>query len=142
VLHSPLQSAPLTARSTHHDRDGLLLEKLKLSRGTTPWAFAEAHARGWAQMVRDAQLQPMIAAGTMAASFEHDRQVAQARLTLWAAADATILSRMSDTSVTVDRCILVPVYVEGEIMALVPDVGYFGVACALRGSWRNSLPDW
>ena len=36
---------------------------------------------------------------------------------------------MSDTSVAVDRCILVPVYVEGEIMALVPDVGYFGVAC-------------
>ena len=56
VLHPPLQSVPLTARSTHHDRDGLLLEKLKLSRGTTPWAFAEAHARGWAQTVRDAQV--------------------------------------------------------------------------------------
>ena len=129
VLHPPLQSAHLTARSTHHDRDGLLLEKLKLSRGTTPWAFAEAHARGWAQTVRDAQTQPMIAAGTVAASFDHDLQAARARLTLWAAADTTILSRLSDSSVAVDRCILVPVYVDGEIMALVPDSGYFGVAC-------------
>ena len=129
VLHPPLTSAPLTARSTHHDRDGLLLEKLKLSRGTTPWVFAEAHARGWAQTVRDAQSQPMIAAGTVAASFEHELRAARARLTLWAAADASILSRLTGDSVAVDRCILVPVYVEDDIMALVPDVGFFGVAC-------------
>ena len=129
VLHPPLTSAPLTARSTHHDRDGLLLEKLKLSRRTTPWVFAEAHARGWAQTVRDAQLQPMIAAGTVAASFDHELHVARARLTLWAAADANILSRLTGDSVVVDRCIIVPVYVEDDIMALVPDCGFFGVAC-------------
>ena len=39
VLHPPLKSAPFTARSTHHDRDGLLLEErrrgllLRLTRG-------------------------------------------------------------------------------------------------------------
>ena len=62
----------------------------------------------------------MIAAGTMAAAFDHDAQAARTKLTLWAAADTTILSRLVDTSVAVDRCILVPVYVENEIMALVP----------------------
>ena len=129
VLDPPLLSIPVSARSTHHDRDGLLLEKLKLSRGTTPWVFAEAHTRGWAQTVRDAQTQPMIAAGTVAASAAYYLQVARARLTLWAAADASIVSRLSDASVAIDRCILVPVYVEEDIMALVPDTGYFGVAC-------------
>ena len=129
VLHPPLRSAPLTARSTHHDRDGLLLERLKLSRGTTPHPFAEAHARGWVQTVRDAQSQPMIAAGTTSAAFEHDLQVSRARLTLWAAADTNIVSRLTEDSVAVDRCILVPVYVEDNIMALVPDSGFLGVAC-------------
>ena len=36
---------------------------------------------------------------------------------------------MTADSVAVDRCILVPVYVEDVIMALVPDSGFFGVAC-------------
>ena len=123
VLTPPRLSVPSSARSTHHDRSGMLLEKLKLSRGTTPWAFAEAHARGWAQTVRDAQQQPMIAARAVAASFDHHLLVARARLTLWAAADATILSRVADTSIAVDRCILVPVYVEDDIMALGETLG-------------------
>ena len=83
----------------------------------------------------------MIAAGTTAAAFEHDRRAARARLTLWAAADSSILSRLSDASVAVDRCILVPVCIEGEIMALVPDVATLELH-ALRGSWRSSRPDW
>jgi hypothetical protein len=52
----------------------------------------------------------MIAAGTMAASAAYYLQVARARLTLWAAADVSIASRLSDASVAIDRCILVPVY--------------------------------
>ena len=92
VLQPPLTSAPPSVRSTHHDRDGLLLEKLKLSRGTTPWAFAEAHAKGWAQTVRDAQSQPMIAAGTVAASFDYELRAARARLTMWAGRRLTSVS--------------------------------------------------
>ena len=79
--------------------------------------------------MRDAQSQPMIAAGTVTASFEYELRAARARLTMWAAADISIVSRLTADSVAVDRCILVPVYVEDDIMALVPDSGFFGVAC-------------
>ena len=141
MLHPPLTSAPLTARSTHHDRDGLLLEKLKLSRGTTPWAFAEAHARGWAQTVRDAQSQPMIAAGTMAAAFEHELQAARARLTMWAAADISIVSRLTATQsqwTGAYWCRSMSRTTSWRWCRIAASLGWH----ARKGSWPSSQPDW
>ena len=120
---------PLEARITHHDRDGIPLEKLKLTRGITPVSFAVAHVACWKQVVIDAHTQPMIPGAAMAASYHHMIEAASARLTLWSSLEPSICSRLTDASIIVDRCIIFPIYHEQEIMALVLDEGFFGAPC-------------
>ena len=107
---APLAEVPPEARSTHHDRDGIPLDKLKLTRGITPVSFAVAHVACWKQVVIEAQTQPMVPGAAMTASYHHMIEAARARLTLWSSSEPSICSRLTDASIFVERCIIVPIF--------------------------------
>ena len=118
------------ARSEHHDSDHLPIELKKLARAGTPPLFARMHVEAWAAFVLSAAASSTRLPRALSDQYDRDLLSARACLTMWACSYPGVSRRLDHGSVAVSRCIIVPVHMDGELLALVPSSGYMGDPCS------------